>query len=52
MAKIQKRRGPKPVTVFLHPLKAEDALAAFMAVDPKRVEKRFKAFLGRNRRKR
>ena len=34
--------GPKPVTVSLHPLKAEDALRAFMAVDPKKVNKALK----------
>jgi hypothetical protein len=49
MKKPKSKPGPKPVTVSLHPLKAEDALRAFMAVDPKKLKKRFRAFKARKR---
>jgi hypothetical protein len=31
--------GPKPVTISLYPLTPEEALSAFMRLDPKKVKK-------------
>jgi hypothetical protein len=38
MKKERKRKYDKPVSLF--PLKPEDALAAFMKIDPKKIKRR------------